>query len=147
MAIKAFDTYIWTFVNTFKILLLPFNRQWIFMNYSCMIVIKQIYNDIIELHYSQFRLARRKRYHMIAHVKKDWKCCPLWSVYLNIRLFETQFEIVQPKPTRFLGSTRFWAYFLGSPGLGGPSGSKNVSNRVGLTSKRVQPYYVLYKPD
>ena len=40
---------------------------------------------------------------------------------------------------------------MGSKGSGWPSGSKNGSNRVGLTSKRVQiwvqPYNVLNKPD
>ena len=51
----------------------------------------------------------------------------------------------------FSGSTQFGALFLGSNGSDWASGSKNGSNRVGLTSKRVQirvqPYNVLNKPE
>ena len=66
--------------------------------------------------------------------------------------FGIQTSAAKPDPF-FLGSTQFWAQFLGSNGSGWPSGSKNGSNWFGLTSKRVQiwvqPYniYILNKPD
>ena len=64
-----------------------------------------------------------------------------------------RFHIVQPNVTLpvLLGSTKFWAQFLGSNRLGWRQGSKNRSNLVSLTSKRVQiwvqPYNVLNRPD
>ena len=57
----------------------------------------------------------------------------------------------KPDPLFWVQSD-FWPNFRVQTGrVGRPSGSQNVSNQVGLTSKRVQirvqPYNVLNKPD
>ena len=77
--------------------------------------------------------------HDRVHRKSIWGISPQnWKsqglIPFKILISSLAFKLVRPNPTRFfLGSTQFWAQFLGSNRSGWPSGSKNGSNWVGLT--------------